>query len=60
VGGADGKYTPGPGFYNSIKNNSTFNQEFMRSHEDQDLYYVVRNGTLMRKTQAYAATKAIS
>ena len=31
----------------------------MKSEEDQDLYYVIHNGTLMRKTQIYAATKAI-
>jgi len=31
----------------------------MRSEEDQNLYYVIVNGVLMKKTQAYAANKAL-
>jgi hypothetical protein len=35
------KYTPGPGFYNAIKQKSSFTKEYMKSEEDEDLYYVI-------------------
>ena len=47
----DGKqYSPGPGFYNFNKYKSSFAIEFMKSEQDNDSYYLIQNGTLLRKT----------
>lgn len=48
-------YTPGPGFYN--KNDSAFSKEFIKAEDNQNLYYVIENGTLLRKIQAFGANK---
>ena len=31
----------------------------MKSEQDQDSYYLIQNGTLLRKTQQMAANKAV-
>ena len=43
------QYSPGPGFYNQLKNKSSFTKEFMKSDQDKDSYYLIQNGTLLRK-----------
>ena len=52
-------YSPGPGFYNN-KYKSSFVKEYMKSEQDQDSYYLIQNGTLLRKTQAMAANRGIA
>ena len=45
---ATNKYSPGPGFY-QVKNKASFTKEYMKCYEDQDSYYMIQNGTLLRK-----------
>ena len=35
------QYSPGPGFYNQIKNKSSFAREYMKSDQDKDSYYLI-------------------
>jgi hypothetical protein len=58
VGTNEDKYTPGPGFYNAQKQNSSFNADFLKSIEDKEVYYLVKNGTLTKKQQGYAVSKS--
>ena len=56
----DGRqYSPGPGFYNQIKNKSSFAREYMKSDQDKDSYYLIQNGTLLRKLQQFSANRQI-
>ena len=52
-------YSPGPGFY-SNKYTAAFSEEIMRADKDQESYFVIQNGTLLRKAQIMAANKNIS
>ena len=35
------QYSPGPGFYNQVKNKSSFAREYMKSNQDKDAYYLI-------------------
>jgi malic enzyme len=41
-------YTPGPGLY-TVKPRQNFGTEFIKSDDDQSMYYVVSNGNIVRK-----------
>ena len=57
----DGRqYSPGPGFYNQVKNKSSFAREYMKSDQDKDSYYLIQNGTLLRKLQQFSANRQIA
>lgn len=43
------QFTPGPGYYNSEKQNSSFEQNIIKSNEETNVYYEIKNGTLSRK-----------
>ena len=51
------QYSPGPGFYNQVKNKSSFAREYMKSDQDKDSYYLIQNGTLLRKLQQFSANR---
>jgi len=69
--GINGKYTPGPGFYNQAKAKGAFNQEYVNPADGTDstspsrddangmFYFVIQNGTLVRKTQQFSSNKGI-
>ena len=47
-------YSPAPGYY-QVKNKASFTKEYMKCYEDQDSYYMIQNGTLLRKLQQFSA-----
>ena len=47
--------------YNQLRHDkSSFSKEFMKSDADKDSYYVIQNGTLIRKMQQFSANKHLN